>query len=86
MITSEQIRAARSLLRWEQRDLARASGVGLSNIKRLETIPGPLAAREGTIEALRRALEAAGIDFTDGARPGVRMKARGQLERNESRG
>jgi transcriptional regulator with XRE-family HTH domain len=63
-ITSEQMRAARALLRMEQRELARASGVGLSNIKRLETISGPLAAREGTIEALRRALESAGVDFT----------------------
>jgi predicted transcriptional regulator len=75
-ITSEQMRAARALLRMEQRDLALASGVGLSNIKRLETIPGPLAAREGTVEALRVALEGAGIEFVDGARPGVRLGRR----------
>jgi predicted transcriptional regulator len=73
MITSEQIKAARALLRWGQRDLARASRVSLPSIKRLETIPGPLPARESTIEALRRALEEAGIEFTDGTSPGVSL-------------
>jgi transcriptional regulator with XRE-family HTH domain len=76
MITSEQIKAARALLRWDQRELARVSQVPLQTIKRLETIPGPLAAREGTIEALRTALEAAGVEFTDGTRPGVNLGRR----------
>ena len=39
-ITSELIRAARALLRWEQRDLADASAVSLPTIKRLEAVPG----------------------------------------------
>src|SRR6516162_6763095 len=38
-LTSEQVRAARMLLRWEQKDLAEASGVSLPSIKRLETQP-----------------------------------------------
>ena len=63
MITSEQVRAARAILRWEQTDLAHPSKVSLPSIKRLETIPGPLAAREQTAEALRAALEAAGVEF-----------------------
>ncbi len=57
-ITSEHIRAARALLRWEQSDLARASGVPLSSLKRLERRPGPLSAHARTVEALRIALEA----------------------------
>jgi transcriptional regulator with XRE-family HTH domain len=76
MITSEQIKAARALLRWDQRELARVSQVPLQTIKRLETIPGPLAARESTIDALRVALEAAGVEFTNGARPGVNLGIR----------
>jgi predicted transcriptional regulator len=76
MITSEQIKAARALLRWGQRELARVSQVPLQTIKRLETIPGPLAARESTIDALRVALEAAGVEFTNGARPGVNLGIR----------
>lgn len=76
MITSEQIRAARALLRWEQKDLATASAVSLPSIKRLETIPGALAAQGRTIDALRVALEAAGVIFVDenGEGPGVRLK------------
>ncbi len=57
VITSELIRAGRALLRWEQKDLADASGVSLASIKRLETQPGPLAAQDRTVAALRAALE-----------------------------
>ena len=74
-ITSELIRAARALLRWEQRDLAQASGVSLPTIKRLEVTPGILAAHSSTVAALRRAFEAAGIEFTKGGGLGVRLKA-----------
>ena len=35
-LTSEVIRAARALLRWEQRNLAEASSISLPTIKRLE--------------------------------------------------
>ena len=77
-ITSELIRAARALLRWEQRHLAHASGVSLPTIKRLESAPGILAAHSSTVAALRRALESAGIEFTNGNGPGVRLKAAGQ--------
>lgn len=65
MITSEHVRAARALLRWEQKDLAEASGVSLPSIKRLETTPGPLAAQPRTITAIRTALESAGVQFLD---------------------
>ena len=73
-ITSEQIRAARALLRWEQRDLAQASGVSLPSVKRLETRPGDLAAQERTIVQLRKALEKAGVEFIaeNGGGAGVR--------------
>jgi len=76
VITSEQVRAARALLRWEQRDLAVASKVSLPSIKRLETIPGLLGAQARTIDALRAALEAAGVMFIaeNGGGPGVRLR------------
>jgi predicted transcriptional regulator len=75
-ITSEQVRAARALLRWEQRDLAEVSGVSLPSVKRLETQPGTLAAQERTVKALRKALEAAGIEFIakNGGGAGVRLR------------
>jgi len=76
LLTSEQIRAARALLRWEQRDLAEASGVSLPSIKRLETQPGRLAAQQRTIDAIVDALEAAGVQFIpqNGGGAGVRLK------------
>jgi hypothetical protein len=76
VITSEQVRAARALIRWEQRNLAEASKVSLPSIKRLETTPGPLPAQPRTIEAIRSALESAGVEFTNGEQPGVRLRKR----------
>ena len=40
VLSSELIRAARALVRWEQRDLARASSVSLPTIKRAEIESG----------------------------------------------
>lgn len=76
MPTSEQIRAARALLRLEQRDLADRSGVSLATIKRLETKPGALAAHGPTIAAIVSALESAGVIFVEenGDGPGVRLR------------
>jgi transcriptional regulator with XRE-family HTH domain len=77
LVTSEQIRAARMLLRWEQKDLADRSGVSLPSIKRLETQPGELGAYASTIAKLVAALEAAGIVFRDnGDGPGVHLRAK----------
>jgi len=78
--SSELIRAARALLRWEQRDLAVASSVSLPTIKRLESKPGTMVAHMSTVVALRRALEAAGVEFIDenGGGPGVRLRKRQQ--------
>lgn len=70
MITSEQLRAARALLRWEQKDLAEASGVSLPSIKRIETQAGELTSQQKTIEALKNAIESAGVIFlADGEIP-----------------
>jgi transcriptional regulator with XRE-family HTH domain len=80
VLSSELIRAARALLRWEQRDLEAASSVSLPTIKRLESKPGVMAAHLSTVVALRKALEAAGIEFIDenGGGPGVRLQKRHQ--------
>jgi transcriptional regulator with XRE-family HTH domain len=78
LLSSELIRAARALLRWEQRDLSDASSVSLPTVKRLESKPGVMAAHVSTVTALRRALEAAGVEFIDenGGGPGVRLRKR----------
>jgi len=60
-ITGEQIRAARALARAEQTDLARAAGLSLETIKRLEQIRGPVSAQVRTLDALVRCLEGLGV-------------------------
>jgi transcriptional regulator with XRE-family HTH domain len=84
MLTSEQIRAARAMLRIEQRDLAEKSGVSLETIKRIERTPGPISAYTGTVDKLRRALESAGIEFSNGDWPGVRLKLTGSRNADRS--
>ncbi|MGP9820909.1 helix-turn-helix domain-containing protein [Salinarimonas sp. NSM] len=84
-ITSEQLRAARALLRWEQRDLARESGVSHPTIARLELQPGPLAAWARTSDKLQAALEKAGVEFVpeEGEKgEGVRFRERRDLSQN----
>ena len=80
VLSSELVRAARALLRWDQRDLEAASSVSLPTIKRLESKPGIMAAHPATVLALRRAFETAGIEFIDenGGGSGVRLKKRQQ--------
>lgn len=76
MLTSEQIRAARMLVRWEQRDLAERSGVSLPTVKRIEAKAGAVSAYGSTLTAIRTALEQAGVIFIDqnGEGPGVRLR------------
>ena len=80
VLTAEQLRAARSLLRWQQSDLAKASSVSAPTIKRLEAMDGPLSGHASTINALQAAIEAAGVIFIpeNGGGAGVRLaKPRG---------
>lgn len=75
-ISSEQVRAARALLRWEQKDLAKASGVSLPTVIRLERDPGPLKGYARTVALIRGAFEAEGLVFLmpgDGGGEGVRF-------------
>lgn len=76
MITSEQLRAARQLVRLTAEDLARASGVGVATIRRFELMTGVPSGNARTVEALQKALEKAGIEFIGSPddRPGVLLK------------
>jgi transcriptional regulator with XRE-family HTH domain len=63
MISAEQIKAARALLRMEQEELARRSGVSVTTIRRLEATSGERLVAETTTGAVRRVLEEAGVEF-----------------------
>ena len=73
-ISVRQIKAARSLLDWSQERLAEASGVSIPTVRRLEAADGVLGGREDTAGKIVTALEAAGVEFTNGDQPGVRLK------------
>lgn len=75
MLSSCQIRAARALLRWSADDLAKSSGVGVATIRRIELADGIPSSNARTLESLKKALEAAGVEFigTPDDRPGVRL-------------
>lgn len=76
MISSDQIRAARALLRWSADELAKTSGVGVATIRRIELSEGIPSSNSKTLHGLRTTLEAAGIEFvgTPDNGPGVRFK------------
>ena len=67
-MTAGQLRAARALLRWTADQLAQASGVSVVTIRRSEPNEGPVRMIPANADALRRTLEAAGIDAPDARR------------------
>ena len=71
-IRPEQCRAARGLIDWTRDELAKRSGVTKRTILRFED--GSPSVRPATISAIRSALEAAGVTFTNGDEPGVKLK------------
>ena len=75
-LTADQIRAARALLRWSAEDLARRSSISLRTIRRAELSEVQTALTMANNLALRRALEAAGVEFIDenGGGAGARLR------------
>jgi transcriptional regulator with XRE-family HTH domain len=81
MITSAQVRAARALLGIDQRTLARASGLSLPTIQRMEASAGQVRGVVGSLVKLVDALDSLGIDLIGENAPsaaggrGVRLKS-----------
>ena len=74
MISAEQMRAARALIGMKQEELASAAGLSGQTIKRMESLGTGKSSAEN-VQAVQRALEAAGVQFIDenGGGAGVRM-------------
>lgn len=72
MMLAVQCRMARAAVGWGVRDLAKAAGVSVDTVSRLEK--GEVLLPR-TVEAIQRALEAAGVGFIaeNGGGPGVRL-------------
>jgi predicted transcriptional regulator len=76
LVTTRQIKAARSLLAWSQADLADKSGISEPTVARLEAVDGELGGRGDTTQKIRDAIEVAGVEFIDenGGGSGVRLR------------
>jgi predicted transcriptional regulator len=76
MPSGSQIRAARGLLGISAAELAEHAGVTWKTIQRFETIEGVPPNRSGTLDKVRAALEAQGIEFLGDPEtsPGVRLR------------
>ncbi|MBI2969547.1 MAG: helix-turn-helix transcriptional regulator [Gammaproteobacteria bacterium] len=80
MITPGQMKAARALLGWDQRQLAEASGVSLPTVQRMETSNGNVRGNVDTLVKVVDALQRAGVELINegaasaAAGRGVRLK------------
>lgn len=73
LITPDQIRAARALLRIDQEELARRANVSVVTVRRLEAPGGLGKVGLGTCQGIQKVLEAAGAEFIE---RGVRRRER----------
>lgn len=74
MISPQQIRGARAMLGLTQAQLAAAAGLSTTALNNIER--GAADPKVSTMEAIKRALEEAGIEFIspNGGGHGVRLK------------
>jgi len=61
---------ARAAVGWGVRELAEKAGVNANTVTRIEN---GADAKQSTMDRLQSALESAGVEFTDGDQPGVRL-------------
>lgn len=73
-ISPAQFRAARALLDWSRSKLGEKAGYSLPTVQRIEK--GGANVSDEVREKLKAALEKAGVEFTNGDAPGVRLKKR----------
>jgi transcriptional regulator with XRE-family HTH domain len=77
LITGNQLKAARALADTDQKTLALEAGVNVTTISAMEAKRGDtLTSGVDTVEKVRKALEAHGIEFLNGDAPGVRLRKR----------
>jgi len=65
-----QLRMARAAVGWGVRELAKKASVTANTVTRIEN---GADAKQSTMDRLQDALEAAGVEFTNGDQPGVRL-------------
>ncbi|MCB4770477.1 helix-turn-helix transcriptional regulator [Ancylobacter sp. Lp-2] len=74
LTTGNQLKAARALAGLDQSALADMARLNVNTIRNMESSGnGPIAGRASNVQAIQRALEAAGVEFLNHGRPGVRL-------------
>ena len=80
MLSAAQMRAARTLLGWDQRQLAEASGVSLPTIRRMEASEANVRGNVDTLVKVVEALQRGGVELigegaaSEGGGRGVRLR------------
>ncbi len=80
-ISGRQIAAARALAGINQADLAAAANISIPTLRRMEASDGAASGLLNNVAAVRSALEAVGVEFTNGDHPGVRVTPLWMLHR-----
>jgi len=92
MLTAAQMKAARALLGWDQRQLAEAAGLSLPTVQRMEASDGNVRGNVDSLVKVVEALEAAGIELiaegatSSGGGRGVRLRRPGGAPKDPSDG
>ena len=78
LVTGNQLKAARALVGVEQTDLAARADLHVNTIRKMEG-KGAAEITSGAdiVRRVQQALEAAGVEFLNHGRPGVRMVSNG---------
>src|ERR1700733_12060965 len=85
-LTGNHIKAARALLGIDQERLSELSGVSINTVRNCEAAGAqPIAGYASTREKVQKALEALGIEFTNGGAPGVRLVKKGKAAQAPAR-
>ena len=78
LTTGFQLAAARALIGWEQTVLSEHCGLSVTTVRNMEKSgAGSIAGRAANVQAVQRALEAAGVEFLNQGQPGVRLRKAG---------
>jgi transcriptional regulator with XRE-family HTH domain len=76
LTTGNQLKAARALAGFDQNTLADRAGVNVNTIRNMESKAGnTLTSGVDVVRKVQLVLEAAGVEFLNHGRPGVRLTA-----------
>ena len=67
---------ARGYLKWSAQELAKKADVGISTVQRMETVDDVPSASAKNLNAVERALEGAGVEFSNDAQGGVGIRVK----------